>query len=639
MMEAAPLLRTSPRLWVERLWILDALDAVKPLRDVSFSQGLNLVVSAPGDGNTGHGVGKTALCQLLRCVLEDPNWAAGTPLRDELLHSFPTGAVAARVYVDGECWTVLKPWKHQLHYRASRDSDWQALAHDEVPNDYDAYVTALNQTLVDVLPVKKFPGSGQPIQWQHILAWCSRDQECRYQGYYHWRAEGMGFSLPAQSPAVLVKVVLGLLDDASSHHKLKQAESNIAKLETSIANLERRPKDLLEHVRHQLAEALDQPQSSPFRPTGLLDQSSLKGLAEQRVEAYSSELAQLRADRSATKGEREQVIAESAPLQGQLKAVVNRVGQLENAIAGNVAKVAELKNEASALQGRLQVRCEDGNRLVGACQYVQERVASISIDSVRDATARKAQTAQWQNELAQLRTVATQVERRLQPFRRQLEELSNSVAESQQREIAATASQQRLQEAISAYELYEGITAGTLEWHELKAAQDELRKQERIRDGLVLEIKQRRDGFADRRKVIESTLESLAARLPGFSWGVLREGDQRPFRLGPPHSTAFAVLETLIGDVVCLIDSRNPQSFHPGFLLHDSPREAELSEPVFWKYLAAVAEQQEAVQYIVTTSTDVPDEHKGYLRLELSNDKDEAMLFRTRLGVEQESLN
>lgn len=639
MTEVVPSLRTSPRLWVERLWILDALDAVKPLRDVSFSQGLNLVVSAPGDGNTGHGVGKTALCQLLRCVLEDPNWAAGTPLRDELLHSFPTGAVAARVHVGGESWTVLKPWKHQLHYRASRDSDWQALAHDEVSNDYDAYVTALNQTLVEVLPVKKFPGSEQPIQWQHVLAWCSRDQECRYQGYYRWRAEGMGFSLPAQSPAVLVKVVLGLLDDASSHHNLKRAESDIAKLEASVIDLQRRPKDLLEHVRHQLAEALGQPQSSPFRPTGLLDQSSLRGLAEQRVEAYSAELAQLCADRVVTEGKREQVIADRTPLDDRFQAIDNRIKQIEAALVDNFAEVERLKNERPALQQRLQIRCEDGDVLVGECQYVKNRIASISINSVRDAKTRKAQTALWQAELLRLQAVAAQIGQRLQPFQSQLEELSHSVAKSQQREITAMASQQRLQETISDYERYEGITAGTLEWHELKAAQDELRKQGRIRDGLVLEIKQQRHGCADRKKVIESTLESMATRLPGFSWGVLREDDQRPFRLGPPHSTAFAVLETLIGDVVCLIDSKNPKSLHPGFLLHDSPREAELSEPVFWKYLAAVAEQQEAIQYIVTTSTEVPSEYKGYLRLELSNDNDGAMLFRTRLGAEQELLN
>lgn len=639
MTEATPSLRTSPRLWVERLWILNALDAVKPLRDVSFAQGLNLVASAPGDGNTGHGVGKTALCQLLRCVLEDPNWAAGTPLRDELLYSFPTGAVAARVHVDGKPWTVLKPWKHQLHYRASRDGDWQALAHDEVSNEYDEYVTALNQTLVEMLPVKRFPGSGQPIQWQHILAWCSRDQECRYQGYYRWRAEGMGFSLPAQSPAVLVKVVLGLLDDTSLHHRLKQAESSITKLEVSVVDLRRRPKDLLEHVRHQLAEALGEPQNSPFRPAGLLNQSSLKGLAEQRVEGYSAELTQLHAERAAIDVERQQVIANRAPLEEQSKAIENRVGQLEAAIAGDAEEIERLRGEPAALRGRLQIRCEDGDRLVGECQYVKDRVASISINSVRDAKARAAQITRWQAELVRLQTLATQVAQQLQPFQSQLEGLGNSAAESQQREITVITSQQRLQEALSNYELYEGITAGTSDWPELKVAEDELHKQKRIHDNLVLEIARRRDGFASRRKAIELILEAMATRLPGFSWGVLKEDEQRLFHLGPPHSTAFSVLETLIGDIVCLIDSKSPQSFHPGFLLHDSPREAELSEPVFWAYLAAVEEQQEAIQYILTTSTEVPSEYRDYLRLELSNDKDETMLFRTRLGVEQESLN
>lgn len=639
MTDTIPSPRTTPRLWVERLWILDALDAIKPLREIPFSQGLNLIASAPGDGNTGHGVGKTALCQLLRCVLEDPNWASGTPLRDELLHSFPTGAIAGRVYVDGEPWTVLKPWQHQSGYRASRSGDWQALARDEIPNDHDAYVAALNKKLVEVLPVSKLPGSGQQIQWQHILAWCSRDQECRYRGYYQWRTEGVGFSLPAQSPAVLVKVLLGLLDDVSSHHRLKQIEAEITRLEASVADIERRPATLLEHVRHQLAAALNQPQNSPFRPKRLMDSSSLKGIAQQRLEAYSAELAKLQADRSATESERERVIAERAPLEARLKAVENRIGQIEAAMADNVEELERLKHESVALQERLPVRCEDGDRLVGACQYVQERVASISIGSMRDAKTREAQAGFLQSELVRHREISGEIIHSLQPLQNRLQALSDSLAENRRREIAAVASQQRLQEAIADCELYEGITEGFSEWHELKAAQDKLREKKGNRDKLALEIKQQRDRFASRRSAIEATLVVLATQLPGFAWGVLREDEQRPFRLGPPHSTALAVLETLIGDVVCLIDSKNAQSFHPGFLLHDSPREAELSEPVFWKYLAAVAEQQEAVQYIVTTSTSVPDEYKRYLRLKLGNEREEAMLFSTRLGAEQASLS
>lgn len=188
--------RTQPRVWVETLWLLESLESATPLREISLQRGLNLILSEPMEGSPGHGVGKTACCQLLRFVLEDPQWAAGTPLRDELCHAVPNGAVAALVHLDGEAWTVLKPWQHQKRYRAARGATWQQLATNEVNNEHDAYVRALDEKLANILPVRNLPGSNQVIQWQHLLAWCSRDQGSRYQSYYHWRIEGTGFSYP-----------------------------------------------------------------------------------------------------------------------------------------------------------------------------------------------------------------------------------------------------------------------------------------------------------------------------------------------------------------------------------------------------------------------------------------------------------
>ena len=63
-----------PRLWVETLWLLDSLTTQQPLREIPLRRGLNLIVSPPGKGSAGHGVGKTAFCQLLRFVLDDPLW-------------------------------------------------------------------------------------------------------------------------------------------------------------------------------------------------------------------------------------------------------------------------------------------------------------------------------------------------------------------------------------------------------------------------------------------------------------------------------------------------------------------------------------------------------------------------------------
>ncbi len=143
-----------PRLWVETLWLLDSLTATQPLREIPLQRGLNLIVSPPGRGSSGHGVGKTAFCQLLRFALDDPLWSDGSTLRDELLHSheLKEGAVAARVHVGGETWTVLKPWLHQKQYRASRTADWRQLAANDAENEFAAYQAALRRHLVEILP-------------------------------------------------------------------------------------------------------------------------------------------------------------------------------------------------------------------------------------------------------------------------------------------------------------------------------------------------------------------------------------------------------------------------------------------------------------------------------------------------------
>jgi len=631
-------LRSEPRLWVETLWILDSLEAIKPLREIPLSLGLNLILSEPLNGSTGHGVGKTAFCQLLRYALEDPQWATGTPLRDELLHSFPEGAVAARVHVDGEIWTVVKPWRHQRQYRAAKDADWQALARDEVPNEHEAYVAALNRKLVDILPVKKLPGSGQSIQWQHILAWCSRDQECRYLGYYRWRTEGAGFSLPAQSPALMVKVVLGLLDDASVHHRLKQLETQLGKTQEVVAELKLRPNALLAHVKHQLATALGQPDGSPFRSLDLFKVESLQGLARQKVEGYTEELRLLGEQQLQIESEREQLLVQRAPLAQRTRALENSIQQIQAAISGNVDEVERLKKEPESLQAHFSNQCDLGDRLVSNCQYVVERVETLSLNSVRNVAIRTKEVGKWQQSLTRLRGVMGVIEQEMRPLSDRLTSSVRSLEEAKSHAVAALAACRRLEEALAEYELYEGIISGNSEWPELKQHEDELQEFQKERDRLLLQFRQQTGKYTDRRKTIESALDSLAKQLPGFSWAILRENESRPFRMGPPHSAALAVLETLVGDFVCLADSRYQESFHPGFLLHDSPREAEMSDPVFWKFLSVASGYGESIQYVVTTSTNAPEAFKKYVRLKLGNHRTSDLLFKERIGLEQQSL-
>lgn len=634
--------RTTPRLWVENLWLLKSLDAEQPLREIVLHRGLNLVVSPPQDGSTGHGVGKTAFCQLLRFVLDDPLWATGSALRDELRYSLPDGAVAACVHIGDETWTVVKPWQHQKQYRASREATWQQLARSEAQNDYSAYGAALQSQLVDGLPVHELPGSNQPIQWHQILAWCSRDQNARYRSYHQWREDGVGFSLPAQSPALLVKVVLGLLRDTSTLKALEDVDKKLKQADADLESHRREPEHLFAHVRRQLTQMLGTNERTPFRQEGVLQITNMLGLAKQRLEAYEQEQARIQGEREKMDAERQAAIEQRAPLVRDITFLTNHIAQLEAVIAGDWKEVERLRNEASSLQQRLSTFCNDGHVLLKDCDYVGKRIAVVQFDRVQGEAKHVASRNEAEAEVQRHRPRLEALQNKCVPLDQRLAQFVAQSRELAERQAGNLREVQRLQQGIEEYELYERVVAGTEPWG--KVAETEARLSGLREDHSRLEVKRNTEEAASRqrRKVIDDVMHSIAKTLPGFSWGVFNDDEKhrtQPFRLGPPHSTTFGVLETLAGDITCLLDSANGDSFHPGFLLHDSPREAEMSETVFWALMAAArGGQDSAFQYVVTTSTHAPVEFQPFVRLELHTRRSEGLLFGERIGPEVKPL-
>lgn len=631
--------RTEPRLWVETLWILKSLEAAEPIREVQLTRGLNLILSPPTDGSMGHGVGKTAFSQLLRFALEDPQWAAGSPLRDELLSALPDGAVAMRVHIGGKAWTVLKPWKHQKQYRAATEATWQQLARNEVANQHSSYLEALDNELVRVLPVPRLPGSNQPIQWHHVLAWCSRDQGSRYQSYYHWRVEGTGFTLPALSPALVVRIVLGLLKDISTLEKLRGQEESLRKAEVDLANTQRRPADLLAHVKHQLANILNAPQDSPFRATTLFDEASLVNLAKQRRAGYDDELRQAKDEQERLESKRTRLLEQRGPLTQRVALLKNHIAQLNAAISGNVEEVERLRNVPEALQQRLPQFCEPGNRLFRDCSYVTDRIRTLSFETAQNVAQRQRWVEGLKAQLAEQQGRLREWESELAPVDRELSESKAAIGATSKKQVQALADQRRLDEALADYEHYERIVAGTAAWQELVAKEASVEQLKRDVDSSRTKVERERDAFAKRRKAINELMEMIAKRLPGFIWGTFDDAKTPPFHMGPMHSTTFGVLDTLAGDIACLMDSSNAESLHPGFLLHDSPREAEMSEPILWALLSVVRDQANPpFQYIVTTSTAGVNKFRDNVRLTLDSKSDDGYLLRRRIGLESKPL-
>lgn len=625
-------------LWVETLWLFDTLEAETPIREIPLARGLNLIVSPPGAHNLGHGVGKTAFCQLLRFVLDDPLWSGGSPLADELRHSLRDGAVAARVHLGDEVWNVLKPWGHPRRYRASRSAGWRELAREGAENEFAAYQAAL-QALIERLPAQTLPGDGQHIQWHQLLAWCSRDQNARYRSYYQWRAEGAGFGLPARSPAVLVQLALGLLDDTATLVEIDATEHVLDATRQALQALRDEPARLLKHVRRQIENLLGAGSELPFARRDLLDAGSLIDLARQRCDGYAREIEQIEGERQQLTAQAAALIEERAPLKSRADLVANELAQIEAALAGNANELDRLRNEAGALRQRLPTWCDAGNRLLRDCDYVTTRVELSDIDRARGMKRHQESLDKLARERRGYEARLAQLREEMRPFDARLAELETRRKTLDARHVQTLRDARLLDTALGDHEHYEALASGREQSDEIAVLVRKEMEQRGQLDRLELKRTSEQDAARERRRAIQERINAIARQLPNFAWGVFNEMDSReknrPFRMGPSHSTTYGVLEILAGDLACLLDSPSPGSRHPGFLLHDSPREAEMSEALFWALMAVPsAEPSPGFQYVVTTSTRVPKRFEPYVRLELSGNDDAGLLLKQKIGVD-----
>lgn len=105
------------------------------------------------------------------------------------------------------------------------------------------------------------------------------------------------------------------------------------------------------------------------------------------------------------------------------------------------------------------------------------------------------------------------------------------------------------------------------------------------------------------------------------------------------------MLEVLLGDIVCLLDSAlSDASNHPGFLVHDCPREADMSERLYREFFLVASEAAEQLgeggavpfQFIVTTTSPPPEDVHGEpsVVLVLGPGSDEKLLFKRELVPE-----
>lgn len=637
----APAGRASPRLWIRRLAIFR--DPQTIIRDVSLKPGLNIVwtpdMSSSGSRALAHGSGKTTFCRLLRTCLGEPGYATDTQ-RSRLMARLPNGLIAAEILIEGVCWVAVRPLGLPGgDFVAQVDSIEDALARghqEDDPSSMDAVIIAIFfSTIVGATP----PDVGHEQVWDVLRAWLTRDQECRLADILAWRSSQTQTRSRAQVIGETAKLTMVRLALRALDAEERTAASRERELVAAVEDERRRQSyqqqryaDGLKAVRLAL-RADDE--------VGLDDTIDQKGLVS------LAEVALANAMRT------------DLPKPPDVGSIFARQKALNEAHETLTAKRQQLENEARFKRGEAERYRSEAS--IGEIDITQGRirvcpVCRVSIDEVKakgcgisletcDLAALKAAITDKQTEAANLdaevkgaEQEAKLVEAQLQqlgPQRQALEgEIKSADASSRAAQAAGKEVQDRIYQARRTLDdvrsLRERGTAakptppGTAELEAVRAQMEAGRARARA---AIRTLEERYQGI-------------MAAWLPDGVAGTIKldgnglKVDAEFSGRGEVSTAALDSLKIVAFDLAALHMAVEEKADLPAFLLHDSPREADLDGQLYARLFSLVHQwegkaETPCFQYIVTTTTAPPPElqDERHVRLQMSSTPAERRLF------------
>lgn len=646
--------QASPRLWVERLAIFSEVGREHCLRSITFRRGINLVWAREPDENSryagihaaGHGVGKTSLCLLLRYCLGDSSKSIDE-LREEVLAEFPQGGVGAVVHVGDETYSVFRYFSAHRDGLAARCGEIDALFGDGEAESYKEFETRLAELMLAGVTPRTIPETGQAILWRHLLGWIARDQGARFKSFFSWReGEGTGLQRSRQDPPIVMRAVLGLLDQGESQllTRLRTLERELDEARENTARLEQAPNLIRKRIESDLRSWLSVPAGTPLYSDDLFKESVQSEVKRTRTAAAAT-LSKLEAEEETTGNELVELRVDLRQKQHEYD-LADTDYKLFDATRRNdeaaYRQLAERKKKLKALVGL----CEHGQVEFQQCTHVQEEIQTVSFEDGRDMSALGKVGADWTARAAQALQRQQQAEAPLRVAKNRVSAKEQELKSLKMRRRTAEIEQDRGERLLTELDRWETAAGSPEASEQLDAATKRCADIQAGIDKARVDLATLRHEQSSREKSLAELTDLFVQELlshEAFGGLDIRDED-RPFRLSLRGGEAYRVLEILVGDLVCLLDSSHPASAFPSLLIHDCPREADMGPRPYRDFLHLIERiEREAYgdavpfQYIVTTTTPPPEslQEEPYLRLTLDPSQDEGLLFGRRFKVQQ----
>jgi len=665
--------KSEPDVWVSRIVLLERLTP-SPIfiRDIPLSRGLNIIWAEEAEDEssepniTGHSAGKTTFCRLFRYVLGERTF--GSKAAIELIReAFPEGYIAAELHVLGRKWAVRRPFISGRSFIKEDATIEDLLQSRGQPVSQEPYPIEIGlESLLDKLETGQIVQTGEPIQWSHILAWCTRDQEARFQNIHDWRssrsgADKLSFRFPKAGPLFVMRAVLGLFlpDELKAEEKLAELQKDKDSLNKEIEDKRREPQFRVSLYEHELRQRLKHK---------LSEESNIDSMPFQSDELFSEDLARLT---GTTLGNLRESIKKKELEEQALQAQIDDLGadlemhkrmidQYESLFPLDGSAKLELRAEALERQKQRaeieEVRnreCPLGDVIFNDCSYIQDRQRILQITELQDARAMKRAEAKRAEEIQKIE----EKKAALQKDRERIEEERKNIRKKRAALMAQIQKQQDLMSDIARTrdELVTWIEKRDKPggYEELDSLRRQLKLVEKDSEKFERELgAQIRQHDENRKRLTAIFSRAVRSVLSSKEYDGLVSLDNRElaFRItrGPAMSgEAVGTLAVLLADITALIYNTVSNKGHlPGFLLHDSPREADLGIQIYRSYFRFVASLHEhfngaescPFQYIITTTTAPPEELQieKYVKLRLNASTPEGLLLHRNVAAQAE---
>lgn len=602
--------RTEPRLWVKRFCIWSEPGVL--VREIELREGLNIIWSPDSrDGNApiGHGAGKTTFCRLLRYCLGEVTFGSRDQ-RFRIHTAFPKGQVGAEVMLDGKQWAVLRSINGRSRDIALQGITLEQAQEADTPTTMEPLVAAIqDQILVGVAALMP-PNVRASEVWQAALAWLSRDQECRFGHALEWRHSTTESLSPVRdlSKEHTLQIVRAIIGAITSEELSVQRESDLSGGEDEKkANYVDRLDWEIRRAQIQLGAALG---TEVIAGIGPLDMAAI----EQKIRDRFPELSPLQATAVREKRRRASAAREKAQeklsvLRSDLRVVDTQIGSNEELLSTYKGQLAR-DNRGVLLAEHspcpicdvpLNAVFESGCPCTADTGYLEE-VRSRRKDTLTKVEGYTAALAAKKEERRTVAAAVLAAESQLSECRG----AEDSAEQEQDRIFAASQDGDRLLEKAKQLEALvaeraDAITQGAIgkALHDKREGQIKLIRQKN--EDAVHRLSQRFDAVI--RELVPGEIEG-AVKIDGN--GITLKVSQG----GERSTAAIESLKVVAFDIAALILAVEGIASLPTFLLHDSPREADLGQSIYDRlfHFMRMLEDKAHFQYIVTTTTEPPDE-------------------------------